>query len=322
MSGSAAPLLELVDLARHFPVRSAFGRRVGWLRAVDGVSLQVRPGETLGLVGESGCGKSTLGKTVMGIYPPTAGEIRFAGREIGRLPRRARRAVARDLQYVYQDPGASLDPRWKIGPSLHEPLRIHTTLTRTERDREVRAILAAVGLPDAHLDLYPHELSGGQQRRVGLARILTLRPRLVILDEPTSGLDVSVQASVLKLFRSLQETFALTYVFISHDLAVVRAMCADIAVMYLGKIVECGPTNRVFAAPRHPYTQSLLAAVPRIGGRRVTQDFALEGEPPNPRDVPSGCRFRTRCPLAQARCAEEEPALRPLDGRTVACHFA
>jgi oligopeptide/dipeptide ABC transporter ATP-binding protein len=322
VSGSAAPLLELVDLARHFPVRSAFGRRVGWLRAVDGVSLQVRPGETLGLVGESGCGKSTLGKTVMGIYPPTAGEIRFAGREIGRLPRRARRAVARDLQYVYQDPGASLDPRWKIGPSLHEPLRIHTTLTRTERDREVRAILAAVGLPDAHLDLYPHELSGGQQRRVGLARILTLRPRLVILDEPTSGLDVSVQASVLKLFRSLQETFALTYVFISHDLAVVRAMCADIAVMYLGKIVECGPTNRVFAAPRHPYTQSLLAAVPRIGGRRVTQDFALEGEPPNPRDVPSGCRFRTRCPLAQARCAEEEPALRSLDGRTVACHFA
>ena len=322
MSGSAAPLLELVDLARHFPVRSAFGRRVGWLRDVDGVSLQVRPGETLGLVGESGCGKSTLGKTVMGIYPPTAGEIRFAGREIGRLPRRVRRAVARDLQYVYQDPGASLDPRWKIGPSLHEPLRIHTTLTRTERDREVRAILAAVGLPDAHLDLYPHELSGGQQRRVGLARILTLRPRLVILDEPTSGLDVSVQASVLKLFRSLQETFALTYVFISHDLAVVRAMCADIAVMYLGKIVECGPTNRVFAAPRHPYTQSLLAAVPRIGGRRVTQDFALEGEPPNPRDVPSGCRFRTRCPLAQARCAEEEPALRPLDGRTVACHFA
>ena len=322
MSGPVAPLLELIDLARHFPVRSAFGRRVGWLRAVDGVSLRVRPGETLGLVGESGCGKSTLGKTVMGIYPPTAGEIRFAGREIGRLPPRARRAVAKDLQYVYQDPGASLDPRWKIGPSLHEPLRIHTRLTRTERDREVRAILAAVGLPDAHLDLYPHELSGGQQRRVGLARILTLRPRLVILDEPTSGLDVSVQASVLKLFRSLQETFALTYVFISHDLAVVRAMCAGIAVMYLGKIVELGPTARVFEAPRHPYTQSLLAAVPRIGGRRVTQDFALEGEPPNPRDVPSGCRFRTRCPLAQARCAEEEPALRPLDGRTVACHFA
>jgi oligopeptide/dipeptide ABC transporter ATP-binding protein len=322
VSATAAPLLELVDLARHFPVRSAFGRRVGWLRAVDGVSLQVRPGETLGLVGESGCGKSTLGKTVMGIYTPTAGEIRFSGREIGRLPRRARRAVARNLQYVYQDPGASLDPRWKIRPLLHEPLVIHTALTRRERDREVATILAAVGLPDAHLDLYPHELSGGQQRRVGLARILTLRPRLVILDEPTSGLDVSVQASVLKLFRSLQETFALTYVFISHDLSVVRVMCESIAVMYLGKIVERGPTARVFEAPRHPYTRSLLAAVPRIGGRRVIQDFALEGEPPNPRDIPTGCRFRTRCPLAQARCAEEEPALRPVDGRAVACHFA
>ena len=322
MSVPAPPLLEVVDLARHFPLRNAFGRRVGWLRAVDGVSLEVRPGETLGLVGESGCGKSTLGKTVMGIHTPTAGDIRFAGREIGRLSRRERRAVAKDLQYVYQDPGASLDPRWKIGPSLHEPLRIHTTLSRAERDRDVRAILAAVGLPDAHLDLYPHELSGGQQRRVGLARILTLRPRLVILDEPTSGLDVSVQASVLKLFRSLQEAFALTYVFISHDLSVVRAMCAAIAVMYLGKIVELGPTAGVFETPRHPYTQSLLAAVPRIGGRRVTQDFALEGEPPNPGDVPSGCRFRTRCPLAQARCAAEEPPLRPLDGRTVACHFA
>jgi oligopeptide/dipeptide ABC transporter ATP-binding protein len=322
VSAPAAPLLEVVDLVRHFPVRDAFGRRVGWLRAVDGVSLAVAPGETLGLVGESGCGKSTLGKTVMGIYTPTAGDIRFAGREIGRLPRRERRRLAKDLQYVYQDPGASLDPRWKVVHSLHEPLRIHTRLSRAERDREVRAILTAVGLPDAHLDLYPHELSGGQQRRVGLARILTLRPRLVILDEPTSGLDVSVQASVLKLFRSLQQTFALTYVFISHDLAVVHAMCARIAVMYLGRIVELGDTDAVFESPRHPYTRSLLAAVPRIGGRRVTQDFALEGEPPNPRDVPSGCRFRTRCPLVQDRCATEEPALRLVAGRAVACHFA
>jgi peptide/nickel transport system ATP-binding protein len=319
---SPAPLLEIVDLVRYFPLHNAFGRRVAWLRAVDGVSLSVRPGETLGLVGESGCGKSTLGKTAMGIYTPTAGDIRFAGREIGRLPRRERRRVAKDLQYVYQDPGASLDPRWKIIQSLHEPLKIHTTLSRAEREREVGAILSAVGLPDAHLDLYPHELSGGQQRRVALARILTLRPRLVILDEPTSGLDVSVQASVLKLFRSLQETFALTYVFISHDLSVVRAMCARIAVMYLGKIVELGETAAIFEEPRHPYTQSLLAAVPRIGGRRVTFDFTLEGEPPNPRAVPSGCRFRTRCPLAQDRCASEEPPLRALDDRRVACHFA
>jgi oligopeptide transport system ATP-binding protein len=316
------PLLEVTDLVRYFPLRNAFGRRVGWLRAVDGVSLAVWPGETLGLVGESGCGKSTLGKTVMGIYTPTSGDIRFAGREIGRLPTRERRRVAKDLQYVYQDPGASLDPRWKVGRLLHEPLKIHTTMGRAEREREVRAILTAVGLPDAHLDLYPHELSGGQQRRVGLARILTLRPRMVILDEPTSGLDVSVQASVLKLFRALQQTFALTYVFISHDLSVVRAMCARIAVMYLGKIVELGDTAGVFEKPRHPYTQSLLAAVPRIGGRRVTLDFALAGEPPNPRDVPSGCRFRTRCPLVQDVCVTTEPPLREVDGRRVACHVA
>ena len=319
---SSAPLLEIVDLVRYFPLRNAFGRRTAWLRAVDGVSLSVQPGETLGLVGESGCGKSTLGKTAIGIYTPTAGDIWFAGREIGRLPPRERRRVARDLQYVYQDPGASLDPRWKIVHSLHEPLKIHTRLSRAERAREVGAILSAVGLPDAHLDLYPHELSGGQQRRVGLARILTLRPRLVILDEPTSGLDVSVQASVLKLFRSLQETFALTYVFISHDLSVIRATCARIAVMYLGKIVEHGDKTAIFEEPRHLYTQSLLAAVPRIGGRRVTLDFALQGEPPDPRAVPSGCRFRTRCPLAQDVCAAEEPALRELDGRRVACHFA
>jgi len=318
----SGPLLETIDLARHFSVRSALGRRIGALRAVDGVTLSVSPGETLGLVGESGCGKSTLGKTVAGIFAPTAGEIRFAGREIGRLRPRERRTVAKELQYVYQDPGASLDPRWKIKHSLHEPLVIHTPLSRAERQAEVEAILRAVGLPDAHLDLYPHELSGGQQRRVGLARILTLRPRLVILDEPTSGLDVSVQASVLKLFRGLQAEFALTYLFISHDLAVVRVMCQRLAVMYLGKIVELADTAAVFAAPRHPYTRSLLAAVPQIGGRRVTRDFPLMGEPPNPRALPSGCRFRTRCPLAVDRCAAEEPALRAVDGALVACHLA
>jgi oligopeptide/dipeptide ABC transporter ATP-binding protein len=319
---SEAPLLDVVGLVRHFPVRNAFGRRIGALRAVDGVSLTVWPGETVGLVGESGCGKSTLGKTVIGIYAPTAGEIHFFGREIGRLPPRERRKVARDLQYVYQDPGASLDPRWRIKHLLHEPLQIHTTLSRAEREAEVQTMLRAVGLPGAHLDLYPHELSGGQQRRVGLARILTLRPRMVILDEPTSGLDVSVQASVLKLFRAMRETFALTYLFISHDLAVVRSMCERLAVMYLGKIVELGATRTVFAEPRHPYTRSLLAAVPRIGGPRITRSFSLEGEPPNPRDVPSGCRFRTRCPLVQDVCAAEEPPLRAVGDRQVACHFA
>ena len=318
----AAPLLEVVDLARHFPIRNAFGLRTGSIRAVDGVSLAVWPGETLGLVGESGCGKSTLGKTVMGIHGPTAGEIRFGGREIGGLGRRERRRVARDLQYVYQDPGASLDPRWKIRRLLHEPLQIHTALSRAERQDQVEAMLREVGLPDAHLDLYPHELSGGQQRRVGLARTLMVRPSLVILDEPTSGLDVSVQASVLKLFRRLQAAFALTYLFISHDLAVVRAMCQRVAVMYLGKIVELAPAAVLFEDPRHPYTRSLLSAVPVIGGRRVTRDFALEGEPPNPRDIPTGCRFRTRCPLVQDLCAAEEPPLRSAGGGLVACHFA
>ena len=319
---SAAPLLEVVDLARHFPIRNAFGLRTGSIRAVDGVSLAVGPGETLGLVGESGCGKSTLGKTLMGIHGPTAGEIRFAGREIGGLGRRARRRVARDLQYVYQDPGASLDPRWKVRRLLHEPLQIHTALSRAERQGQVEAMLREVGLPDAHLDLYPHELSGGQQRRVGLARTLMVRPSLVILDEPTSGLDVSVQASVLKLFRRLQAAFALTYLFISHDLAVVRAMCQRVAVMYLGKIVELAPAAVLFEDPRHPYTRSLLSAVPVIGGRRVTRDFALEGEPPNPREIPTGCRFRTRCPLVQDLCAAEEPPLRSAGGGLVACHFA
>jgi peptide/nickel transport system ATP-binding protein len=322
IASAESPLLDIGDLVRHFPVRNAFGRRIGSLRAVDGVSLGVWPGETVGLVGESGCGKSTLGKTVIGIHAPTAGEIRFLGREIGHLPPRERRKVAKDLQYVYQDPGASLDPRWKIGPLLHEPLKIHTALTRVERDRDVQAILRAVGLPDAHLDLYPHELSGGQQRRVGLARILMLRPRMVILDEPTSGLDVSVQASVLKLLVALRQEFALTYLFISHDLAVVRTMCRRLAVMYLGKLVELGETQAVFEKPAHPYTRSLLAAVPRIGGPRVSRTFSLEGEPPNPRDVPSGCRFRTRCPLAQDVCARDEPPLREVTGRLVACHFA
>jgi oligopeptide/dipeptide ABC transporter ATP-binding protein len=318
----AAPLLEVVNLARHFPIRNAFGLRTGSIRAVDGVSLAVWPGETLGLVGESGCGKSTLGKTVMGIHGPTAGEIHFGGREIGGLGRRERRKVARDLQYVYQDPGASLDPRWKIRRLLHEPLQIHTALSRAERQDQVEAMLRAVGLPDAHLDLYPHELSGGQQRRVGLARTLMVRPSLVILDEPTSGLDVSVQASVLKLFRRLQAAFALTYLFISHDLAVVRAMCQRVAVMYLGVLVELAPAAVLFENPRHPYTRSLLSAVPVIGGRRVTREFALEGEPPNPRDIPTGCRFRTRCPLVQDLCAAEAPPLRPAGGGLVACHFA
>ncbi|MSP88225.1 MAG: ABC transporter ATP-binding protein [Alphaproteobacteria bacterium] len=317
-----SPILDIRGLSRHFPIHGPFGRQVGAVRALDDVSLQVMPGEILGLVGESGCGKSTLGKTVMGIHRPDGGEIRFDGVDIAALEPRAQRAVRKHLQYSYQDPGASLDPRWKIGRSLHEPLIIHTTLSTEERTRRVADILRAVGLPEGHLDLYPHEISGGQQRRVGLARILTLHPKLVILDEPTSGLDVSVQATVLTLFRELRQAFNLTYMFISHDLAVVRMMCDRVAVMYLGRIVEIGPTDQIFETPRHPYTRSLLAAIPRIGGKRITVDFWLKGEPPDPGNLPSGCRFRTRCPRAEAVCAQEEPALVAIGLQHAACHFA
>jgi len=319
----AGPILDIRGLKKYFPIRNAWGRRTGWLKALDDVSLTVRRGEILGIVGESGCGKSTLGKTLMGIHRSTAGEIVFEGNDIAGLAPSAARELRRDLQYSYQDPGASLDPRWKIRRSLHEPLVVHSDLGYDARERRVRDILRAVGLPPGHLDLYPHEISGGQQRRVGLARILTLHPSLIILDEPTSGLDVSVQATILKLFLDLLAEFRLTYLFISHDLSVVRMICDRVAVMYLGKVVEIGDTETVFASPRHPYTQSLLAAIPEIGGRRVTDTFWLEGEPPNPGDLPSGCRFRTRCPLAVPRCAESEPALRAdWPGQAAACFLA
>jgi oligopeptide/dipeptide ABC transporter ATP-binding protein len=320
---AARPLLEVRELHTWFAVRNAWKQRTGWLKALDGVSLGVRPGEILGVVGESGCGKSTLGKTVMGINRIHSGSIHFDGHDITMGSPAGTRARRRRLQYAYQDPGASLDPRWRIRASLHEPLIIHTDLDREAREARVREIIRAVGLPETHLDLYPHEISGGQQRRVGLARILTLHPALVILDEPTSGLDVSVQATVLNLLLDLKRQFDLTYVFISHDLGVVRMLCQRVAVMYLGRVVETGPIEEIFSAPRHPYTQSLIAAVPQIGGKRVTDDFWLEGEPPDPKSLPTGCRFRTRCPRAQARCAVDDPALvENRSGHADACHFS
>lgn len=320
---TADTILSVQALHKHFPVRNVWKRRIGWLRAVDGISFKVRRGEILGIVGESGCGKSTLGKTLMGIQPATSGRVVFEGHDVAGLTPAQARQYREHLQYCYQDPGASLDPRWTIRSSLHEPLIVHTDLPAAEREIRVREILRAVGLPETHLDLYPHEISGGQQRRVGLARILTLKPSVVILDEPTSGLDVSVQATILNLFLDLQRAFGLTYLFISHDLSVVRLVCHRVAVMYLGRIVEIGETEAIFADPKHPYTQSLLAAIPKIGGARVTDNFALEGEPPSPINLPSGCRFRTRCPRAAALCAEQDPALLS-DGRdrSVACHFA
>ncbi|WP_226580355.1 ABC transporter ATP-binding protein [Acuticoccus sediminis] len=318
---SAAPsILRVEKLRRWFPVRGLFGRRVGEIRALDDVTFDLRPGEILGLVGESGCGKSTLGKTIMGIEQPDAGEIWFEGEQIAGLSPRAARGVRRHLQYAYQDPGASLDPRWTIGRSLQEPLIVHTDLSARARIAKVEEILAAVGLPAGHLDLYPHEISGGQQRRVGLARVLMLNPRVVILDEPTSGLDVSVQATVLNLFRELRDTFDLTYIFISHDLSVVQMMCHRVAVMYLGRIVEIGETADIFHRPQHPYTRSLLDAVPRIGGRRVTETFWLEGEPPDASRLPPGCRFHTRCPRADDLCRRVEPALELKGAQSAACH--
>ena len=316
-------MLSVQGLSRHFPIRNSFGWRIGWIRALDDISFDVKAGETLGIVGESGCGKTTLGKTLAGIHAPTAGQLQLEGTEISALTGQQRRMIAQRLQYVHQDPGNALDPRWTIRRSLDEPLSTHTTLNRAERETLIEEILASVGLPAAHLDLYPHELSGGQQRRVGLARILTLKPRLVILDEPTSGLDVSVQATVLKLFRALRKAFNLTYLFISHDLSVVRIMCDRVAVMYLGRIVEIAPTEVLFNNPRHPYTKSLLSAIPQIGGRRVTETFELEGEPPDAGRLPSGCRFRSRCPLAAPACTETEPGLVEIEARhAAACHFA
>ena len=322
MSASQS-LLQVHGLQRHFPIRNALGLRNGSIKALDDVTLEVRAGETFGIVGESGCGKTTLGKTLAGIHKPSAGRILFEGNDISDLQGAARAGVAQRLQYIHQDPGNALDPRWTIARSLEEPLATHTTLGRSERAALSREMLAAVGLPAGHLRLYPHQLSGGQQRRVGLARILTLKPRLVILDEPTSGLDVSIQATVLGLLRSLQKTFDLTYLFISHDLSVVQVMCDRVAVMYLGRIVELAPVSQLFAAPRHPYSSSLLAAIPRIGGRRVTDTFVLEGEPPNAGNLPSGCRFRSRCPQAIPLCAEREPLLEP-DGspHQAACHLS
>jgi oligopeptide/dipeptide ABC transporter ATP-binding protein len=320
---SDAPILLVDTLSRHFPVRNMLGWKTGAVRALDGVSFEVRSGETLGIVGRSGCGKSTLGKALVGIHPPGGGRIVFEGKDITGQSANERRAVAPKLQYCYQDPGNSLDPRWTVRRSLAEPLVVHTALTPSDRNARIAKIMQQVGLPLTHLDLYPHELSGGQQRRVGLARILTLHPRLVVLDEPTSGLDVSVQASVLMLLRELQRAFSLTYLFISHDLSVVRMMCDRVAVMYLGRIVELAPTETLFAAAKHPYSQSLLSAIPDIGGRRVTDTFTLEGEPPDPARPPSGCRFRTRCPRAAPVCAETDPALRPIHTwQSAACVFA
>ncbi len=319
---AATPTLAVENLTTHFPIRNSFGIRTGWLRALDGVTLDVAAGEVLGVVGESGCGKSTFGKTLCGIHRASGGRIVFQGEDATNAGSAQAKRLRRQLQYCYQDPSASLDPNWTIGRSLAEPLVIHTRLSRAERSERVHQALAEVGLPREHLSLYPHEISGGQQRRVGLARILMLQPSLVVLDEPTAGLDLSVQARVLRLLMDLREKHALSYIFISHDLSVVRLICHRVAVMYLGRVVEMGDAETIFRAPAHPYTAALLAALPVIGGGRISERFALDGEPPNPGRLPVGCRFRLRCPRAAEICARHEPELAPLGAeRRVACHF-
>ncbi len=318
------PILEVRELSKYFRGSVSFlSKKVRWIRAVDGVSFQVQKGETFGLVGESGCGKSTLGKTILGIYRPTEGSVIFKGRMISHLPRKEAKEVRKDIQYVYQDPGASLDPYWKVGSTLSEPLAIHTSLPKESIRNQVLKMLDDVGLKEEHLSLYPHEFSGGQQRRLGLARILCLNPSLVILDEPTSGLDVSVQATILKLFKELKNSFDLTYIFISHNLSVVRMMCDRMAVMYAGKIVEMGETQAIFNDPIHPYTKVLLAAIPQVGKKlNREEDLSLSGEPPNPENFPLGCRFWPRCHYKMDICESVEPVLAAgTDGGWVACHL-
>jgi oligopeptide/dipeptide ABC transporter ATP-binding protein len=321
------PLLTVDNLVKDFPIRHGILQRVrGAVHAVNGVSFDIRRGETLALVGESGSGKSTVGKTIVRFHEPTSGSIRFDGVDLATVSHRRLRAVRRDLQYVFQDPYASLPARMTVGEIVAEPLEIHGIGNRAARQEQVRELFGLVGLRDDTMSRYPHEFSGGQRQRVGIARALALEPKLLVLDEPVSALDVSVQAQVVNLLARLQRELGMGYLFIAHDLAIVRHLAHRVAVMYLGTIVESGPADTIFERPSHPYTQALLSAVPVPDPRLRDPDRRrlLAGEIPSPSDPPSGCVFRTRCWKAQERCATERPALeiRTASGAMSACHFA
>jgi len=320
--------LEVRDLKMHFPIYGGILRRpVGKVFAVDGVSFVIRRGRTLGLVGESGCGKTTVGRSILRLYQPTAGSVRFNGREVLTLDRRQLQAVRRDVQMIFQDPFESLNSRFTVADILEEPFIIHRMGSGNERRKKVHRLLGTVGMPESALTRFPHEFSGGQRQRIGIARAIALNPELIVCDEPVSALDVSIQSQILNLLLDLQEEMGLTYLFISHDLTVVHHVSDDIAVMYLGKIVERTDADGIYACPLHPYTRALISAIPVPAPGQTTQKPFLGGDVPSPIHPPSGCRFRTRCPIRIDRCTHEEPLLRKVDDGSgnahwVACHRA